>query len=395
MDWPPYAPTALRADSVREFCDWNFLSRRALDSRAAALDYFCLSPFYAEIRDSCASGAASGGSSLLPSRPPRSSRLLNERIRMGESLNLAVAEGLLFRVVEDNLEQLNAHAPAAPAQSDVPTSVCLSTADEEGAAAAALAARRQYFATKALFVLTLSELRLSVHGMQQQQAQRAYAIVGGRVYRLPPLMQAVMQRVGEAASHLSSCGQLLLLQLCRWDVSSGYAWEAPLQRQAMAFACEEAGKYFEEQVPTGDSEEKLAGEGAASQRVQVVYCKPQCNAALRVLTEESQRLAAHHRELQVIHDWRFRLDGTECRERGALLLLRDECGDGIQEQRDSLEGLWKDAAEQQENSLAQLQALQNKVSELRAALLQQASDPQGAAELLETLANARVASESS
>ncbi|CDJ44437.1 hypothetical protein, conserved [Eimeria tenella] len=230
-----------------------------------------------------------------------------------------------------------------------------------------------------------------MHGVLQQQQLRVYAIVGGRVYRQPPLRDVLLQRLAEALSDLSICADLLLLQLCCWTLPCGFSWRAPLSRKRLLMAQAAANKYCAElhqqqqqqqqqQGEQMDSEDAAAASSpsnssssssssssstssnassnsskssSSSSRVKVVYRRPLCAAAARVLEEERKRLTAEAQKHEA--------------------------------QRVALTRQWGEATAAAAAEAAQLQQQQQAVSKLRSLLLQAAPNPHEAAALLQQL----------
>ncbi|XP_026193383.1 uncharacterized protein LOC34624074 [Cyclospora cayetanensis] len=379
-EWPPYRETALRRDSQREFIDWAFLCRRPLDSPAAALDYFCLTPFYAEVRAECgaAAAAAAGGVPPTPASQTavsahgvggvqgqgggpqgffRQHLLLNERLRLGEAIDIARTEGLVFEVVQHNLQSIDALAPPAPPQHQGQQQ----QDDEAGAAAALLSERCQYYRTKAIFLIALVERRQSMHGVQQQQQRRIYSVVAGRVYRQPPLRDSMIQRLAEATEDLSCCADLLLLQLCSWSLPSGFSWRAPLSRRKQLLAAAAASKYCGDTLQQASQQEdqeatNISDTTKSTSRVKVVYKRPPCAAALRVLQEETKYLELTAQQ-------------HEAQERSLMEEYNATAATAAKE-------------------AAALQQLQHRIGLLRAALLQAAPNASQAAALLQQLTTA-------
>ncbi|OEH76681.1 hypothetical protein cyc_08315 [Cyclospora cayetanensis] len=262
-EWPPYRETALRRDSQREFIDWAFLCRRPLDSPAAALDYFCLTPFYAE-------GQGGGPQGFF-----RQHLLLNERLRLGEAIDIARTEGLVFEVVQHNLQSIDALAPPAPPQ----------------------------------------------HQGQQQQDDEA----------------------GAAAA--------LLSERC----------QAPLSRRKQLLAAAAASKYCGDTLQQASQQEdqeatNISDTTKSTSRVKVVYKRPPCAAALRVLQEETKYLELTAQQ-------------HEAQERSLMEEYNATAATAAKE-------------------AAALQQLQHRIGLLRAALLQAAPNASQAAALLQQLTTA-------
>ncbi|EPR58832.1 mediator complex subunit MED6 [Toxoplasma gondii GT1] len=251
--FPRYIQGALQRECALEFADWRWLCSHALDSEGAALEYFYLSPFYVE----------------------QASETLNERMRRGERLQ-ADLQGLLFSVSYSNLDVLRAEAPqffraeARDRQAEAPT-------------VSDFAARCTFFNAQAIFHITLLRRESARHGATRTLPLRVYAVVAGKIYRLPPLFDVLQQKMAAAMSHLETCFDLLQSRLARWSLADGYTWADRQTRETQRLGV---------RSPTGDAAEAEREDfGEAETVVTEVFRRPGSEVAARVLVEEQRLLA--------------------------------------------------------------------------------------------------------
>ncbi|KEP65798.1 UNVERIFIED_CONTAM: mediator complex subunit MED6 [Hammondia hammondi] len=268
--FPRYIQGALQRECALEFADWRWLCSHALDSEGAALEYFYLSPFYVE----------------------HASETLNERMRRGERLQADV-QGLLFSVSYSNLDVLRAEAPQffRPEASD---------RHAETPAVSDFAARCTFFNAQALFHITLLRRESARHGATRTLPLRVYAVVAGKIYRLPPLFDVLQQKMAAAMSHLETCFDLLQSRLARWSLADGYTWADRQMREKQRLGvCSPTGTdscgshaSLADAAPTGDAEEGEREDfGEAETVVTEVFRRPGSEVAARVLLEEQRLLA--------------------------------------------------------------------------------------------------------
>ncbi|PFH33636.1 mediator complex subunit MED6 [Besnoitia besnoiti] len=268
--FPAYRQGALQRECALEFADWRWLCSHALDSEGAALEYFYLSPFYVEM----------------------AGETLNERLRRGER-NLSDLQGRLFSVTYSNLDVLRSQVPGAAGAAGAGAGAAGAGAGAAGAGAGAsaaegeggaaelgvdFAARCTFFNSQALFHITLLKRELARHGAIHTVPLRVYAVISGKIYRVPPLSDIIQQKMAAAMGHLEGCFDVLQGRLARWSLANGYTWRdsgtnlrAGARHQA---ACD----------TESDPDEGLC--------VNEVFKKPGCEPAVRVLHEEQNLLTS-------------------------------------------------------------------------------------------------------
>ncbi|PHJ24450.1 mediator complex subunit med6 [Cystoisospora suis] len=332
--FPAYTPGALQRECALEFVDWRWLCGHCLDSDAAALEYFYLSPFYVEV----------------------GSYSLNERLRRGEDhRTLAQEQGLLFSVTYSNLAVLRAQASAAGKEACPPGEP--SSAQEEsgnrsddprdgqgkaqreateltagnesdsagepqsgGAASNAeglgdFAARCTYYNNNALFHITLMRREPGMHGAVLTTTLRVYTVIGGKIYRVPPLVDVLNQKMASAMRHLENCFDLLQGRLATWSLAAGNSWWSSIEgdkadenrkRRASREKKSELVQYGKEERK--EEQENSEREPASSARTKLqpseetwdedgcditeVFRKTGCESAARVMLEEQKLLSA-------------------------------------------------------------------------------------------------------
>lgn len=341
--FPAYTPGALQRECALEFVDWRWLCGHCLDSHAAALEYFYLSPFYVEV----------------------GSYSLNERLRRGEDhRSLAQQQGLLFSVTYSNLAVLRAQAPGAAGKeassAGEPSTVqkekegvqpggasgdevrgeerqsekgapqeADSTAATDGASASerqggavtgneedlsTFAARCTYFNNNALFHITLMRREPGMHGAVLTTALRVYTVIGGKIYRVPPLVDVLHQKMASAMRHLENCFDLLQGQLATWSLAAGNSWWSSIQGDKTNENGNEQPRGKDDETVQheadriGQEEKRTEGTAATSAptkrepdeepsdedgcEIIEVFRKTGCEPATRVMVEEQKLLAA-------------------------------------------------------------------------------------------------------